>query len=116
MKRELIQVSTSIRIENGPLKKTVIAGDGTVGDDFSPKRYKYDKRDVYGKKIVKGEVFTFLDDYNSWGWFVYKLDTEVVEVRKLFVKRKVELPKEGAGWNLIATFSSKQEALDGISE
>jgi hypothetical protein len=74
MKRELIEIGTTIRIENGPARKDAIATKELLDDTVTKSHYAVGLRDALGKVIVLGESMTYLDYFGDWAWYVYVLE------------------------------------------
>jgi hypothetical protein len=72
-KRELIEITESIRIENGPIMKNAIATEELLSDMNTAGRYHVGVKDSLGNEIVLGKEMYYLDDKGDWGWYVYQL-------------------------------------------
>jgi hypothetical protein len=80
MKRELIKIGITIRVENGPARKTAVATEELLDDAVTASHYKVGEKDAMGKPIVLGAPMTYLDYKGEWVWYVYQLrpdDTHV---------------------------------------
>ena len=51
-KRELIQVGRTVRVENGPARKTAVATKKLLSDAITAPHYQEGAPDAMGKKIV----------------------------------------------------------------
>ena len=76
MKRELIEIGTILRIENGPARKTATATPELLDDKVTASHYKIGSNDAMGSPIILGEKMTYLDYYGLWVWYIYKYDDE----------------------------------------
>jgi hypothetical protein len=74
MKREMIEIGTTIRVENGPARKTAVVTEELLDDAVTARHYKMGEQDALGKKIVLGESMTYLDYFGEWVWYIYRLD------------------------------------------
>ncbi|MBE3063853.1 MAG: hypothetical protein IMZ69_02400 [Spirochaetes bacterium] len=73
MKREMIEIGTTIRVENGPARKTAIATEELLDDAVTVSHYHIGLKDALGKVIVLGEPMTYLDYRGEDVWYVYQL-------------------------------------------
>jgi hypothetical protein len=73
MKRELIEIGTTIRVENGPARKTGIATAELLDDAVTKSHYAVGLKDAMGKVIALGEPMTYLDYFGEWVWYIYQL-------------------------------------------
>jgi hypothetical protein len=94
MKRELIEIGSTIRVENGPARKVAVAteemepdrdDEGRADPNAQSKHavlpdgkklavhYKLSLKDAFGKKIVAGQEFTYLDYFGELVWYIYQL-------------------------------------------
>jgi len=73
MKREMIEIGTTIRVENGPARKTAVATKELLDDAVTASHYKVGERDALGKVIVLGELMTYLDYLGDLVWYIYKI-------------------------------------------
>jgi hypothetical protein len=73
MQRERIEVGTTVRVENGPTRKTTIATEEVLDDKVTAVHYKVGQGDAMGKPIVLGEEMTYLDYRGQWVWYIYQL-------------------------------------------
>jgi hypothetical protein len=91
-KRELIQVGRTVRVENGPARKTAVVTKKLLSDAVTAPHYQEGAPDAMGKKIVLGQVMTYLDYLGPWIWYVYKWD----EAQGRWLGRGFEGAKENA--------------------
>lgn len=96
MKRELIEIGESVRVENGPARKTEIASVALLDDAVTASHYKEGAVDAMGKPIVLGEPMTYLDYRGKWVWYVYQLRDD---------------PAGGQRWMPAGVETSKDRAL-----
>lgn len=97
MKREMIEIGTTIRVENGPARKTAVATKALLDDAVTASHYAVGERDAMGKEIVLGEPMSYLDYFGEWVWYVYQLrpdDTHADGER--WLPAGVETTKEAA--------------------
>jgi len=73
MTRELIQVTPTVRVECGPVRRATIATAEALDDRVTARHYQVGKRDALGKPIAIGEPMTYLDYRGPWGWHVYQM-------------------------------------------
>jgi len=73
MKRELIEFSPTLRIENGPARATGIATEELLDDKVTAGHYQVGEFDAVGKRIQLKKPMTYMDYYGGWVWYVYKL-------------------------------------------
>jgi hypothetical protein len=79
MKREMIEIGTTIRVENGPARKTAIATEELLDDKVTASHYKVGLKDAMGKPIAIGEPMTYLDYKGELVWYVYQLEEIMIE-------------------------------------
>jgi hypothetical protein len=73
MKRELIEIGSTIRVENGPARKTAVATKELLDDKVTAHHYQEGQFDALGKRIKLGEAMTYLDYFGELAWYIYKL-------------------------------------------
>jgi|WetSurMetagenome_2_1015567.scaffolds.fasta_scaffold199714_1 hypothetical protein len=83
MKHELIQMTTTIRVESGPQRVCGIASKELLDNAVTAPHYAEGKRDALGKEIVLGEEMTYLDYYARCVWYVYTLTACPIESKIL---------------------------------
>lgn len=124
MKRELIEIGTTVRVENGPARKTAVATAELLDDAVTashyfarqvrPARYEIDEegnpgalispaetipggKDAMGKEIILGEPMTYLDYRGEWVWYVYQLKPDKTHIDgERWLPAGVETTKERA--------------------
>jgi hypothetical protein len=72
MKRELIEIGSTIRVENGPARKTAVATKELLDDKMTASHYQVGAFDAMGKRIVLGERMTYLDYRGELVWYIYQ--------------------------------------------
>jgi hypothetical protein len=79
-KREpMIEIGTTVRVENGPARKTAVASKALLEDAVTAHHYAVGQKDAMGKVIVLGEPMTYLDYLGTWVWYVYQLEAVPIE-------------------------------------
>ncbi|MBE3088019.1 MAG: hypothetical protein IMZ71_02735 [Chloroflexi bacterium] len=73
MKREMIEIGTTIRVENGPARKTAIATEELLDNKVIASHYQAGLKDALGKVIILGEPMTYLDYRGELVWYIYQL-------------------------------------------
>jgi hypothetical protein len=73
MKRELIEIGSTIRVENGPARKTAVATKELLDDKVTAGHYREGAFDALGKRIKLGQPMTYLDYRGEWVWYIYQL-------------------------------------------
>jgi hypothetical protein len=97
MKRELIEIGSTIRVENGPARKTAVATPELLDDKMTASHYQVGAFDAMGKRIVLGESMTYLDYRGKWVWYIYQLkDDETAPEGKRWMPAGVEETQEAA--------------------
>ena len=97
MKREMIEIGTTIRVENGPARKTAIATKELLDDAVTARHYQVGEHDAMGKTIALGEPMTYLDYKGEWVWYIYQLrDDETAPDGKRWILAAIETTKESA--------------------
>lgn len=97
MKREMIEIGSTIRVENGPARKTAVATRELLDDRMTATHYQEGAVDAMGKRIVLGEPMTYLDYRGEWVWYVYQLkDDETAPEGKRWMPAGVEKTQEAA--------------------
>jgi hypothetical protein len=76
MKREMIEIGSTIRVENGPARKMAIATKELLDDKVTAGHYQEGKYDALGERIWLGKAMTYLDYYGPWVWYIYKRGPE----------------------------------------
>ena len=79
MTRELIQVTPTVRVECGPVRRATIATAEVLDDRVTARHYQVGRRDALGKIIVLGEPMTYLDYRGPWGWHVYQVQPVMLD-------------------------------------
>ena len=97
MKREMIEIGSAIRVENGPARKVAVATEELLDDKVTASHYQVGAFDAMGKRIVLGEPMTYLDYFGEWVWYVYQLkDDETAPDGVRWMPACVETTKERA--------------------
>jgi hypothetical protein len=97
MKRELIEIGETIRVENGPARQTAVATEELLDDTVTASHYHVGMRDAMGKVIALGEPMTYLDYHGEWIWYIYQLqDDETAPDGKRWMAAGAETTKERA--------------------
>jgi hypothetical protein len=91
-RRELIEIGKTVRVENGPARKTAVATAKLLSDAVTAPHYKEGAPDSMGRMIRLGDHMNFLDYYGEWVWYVYKWS----EAEKKWIGRGFEGTKEAA--------------------
>jgi len=73
MKREMIEIGSAIRVENGPARKVAVATAELMDDKVTASHYQVGAFDAMGKRIVLGESMTYLDYRGELVWYIYQL-------------------------------------------
>lgn len=74
--RELIEISDTVRVESGPVRRRAIASHDTLSDGVTARHYKAGRFDAEGKVILLGQEMTYLDYRGDWAYHIYqKRDT-----------------------------------------
>ena len=73
MKREMIEIGSTIRVENGPARKVAVATAELMDDKVTASHYQVGAFDAMGKRIVLGESMTYLDYRGELVWYIYQL-------------------------------------------
>lgn len=79
MKRELIQVTPTVRVECGPVRRATIATEEVLDDRMTARHYQEARPDAMGKPIEIGEPMTYLDYRGPWGWHVYQVQPVMLD-------------------------------------
>jgi hypothetical protein len=96
--KEMIEIGTTIRVENGPARKTTIATKELLDDVVTKSHYAVGLKDAMGKVIVIGEPMTYLDYFGEWVWYIYQL-------------REDETHSDGVRWLPAGIETTKERAL-----
>jgi hypothetical protein len=97
MKREMIEIGETLRVENGPARKTAVATAELLDDAVTASHYQIGERDAVGRPIVIGEPMTYLDYRGEWVWYIYQLrDDETAPDGTRWLPAGVETTKERA--------------------
>jgi hypothetical protein len=73
MKREMIEIGSTIRVENGPAQKVAVATKELLDNAVTASHYQVGAFDSMGKRIVLGESMTYLDYLAEDVWYIYQL-------------------------------------------
>jgi hypothetical protein len=76
MQRELIEIGTMVRVENGPARKTAVANEALLDDRMTATHYQVGRPDAMGKIIELGKEITYLDYRGEWVWYIYQRDEQ----------------------------------------
>ena len=79
MKRELIEIGITIRVENGPARKTGVATEELLDNKNTAEHYQEGAKDAMGKQIVLGEEMTYLHFRGDLVWYVYQLEETPID-------------------------------------
>jgi len=97
MKREFIEIGSTIRVENGPARKTATATKELLDNRVTAEHYQVGAFDAMGKRIVLGESMIYLDYYGEWVWYIYQLkDDATAPEGKRWMPAGIETTKERA--------------------
>jgi hypothetical protein len=92
MKRELIEIGSTIRVENGPARKVAIATEELLNNERTARHYHVGAFDAMGERIVLNKPMTYLDYKGEWVWYVYQYD----KIEERWLPVGVEKSKEAA--------------------
>jgi hypothetical protein len=107
MKREMIEIGTTIRVENGPARKTAVATEELLDDAVTASHYQVGSLDAMGKKIVLGKPMTYLDYLAEDVWYIYQLGQMGIDAEGRPLKpEKAEDQCSKAAW--------KAKAAEGV--
>lgn len=67
-----IQLSNTIRIEKGPVRKFGKATPELLDNKVTASHYFVGGKDAYGEDIVFGQRFCYLDWKGDWVWYIYR--------------------------------------------
>lgn len=73
-RREMHEIGTTIRVEDGPARRTAVATKELLDDAVTANHYQVGEKDAMGKVIALGEPMTYLDYRGEWVWYIYKFD------------------------------------------
>lgn len=107
MKREMIEIGSTIRVENGPARKVAVATRELLDDAVTARHYQEGALDAMGKRIVLGEPMTYLDYLGELVWYIYQLGRMGLDAEGRPLKPdKVEDLQSKAAW--------KAKAAEGV--
>jgi hypothetical protein len=107
MKSEMIEIGSTIRVENGPARKTAIATKELLDDKVTASHYQVGAFDAMGNRIVLGEPMTYLDYRGELVWYIYQLGQMGIDAEGRPLKPdKVEDLQSKAAW--------KAKAAEGV--
>jgi hypothetical protein len=96
-KREFIEIGETVRVENGPARKTAVATEELLDDAVTASHYAVGEWDAMGKPIVLGEPMTYLDYRGEWVWYVYQLRPDETHIDgERWLPAGIETTKEAA--------------------
>lgn len=98
MQRELIEIGSTIRVENGPVRRTAEATEELLDNTRTATHYQVEEKDALGKSIVLGEDMTYLDYKGEWVWYVYHLEDD-------------ETAPDGKRWMTVSVEDTKEDAM-----
>jgi hypothetical protein len=110
MKSEMIEIGSTIRVENGPARKTGIATRELLDDKVTASHYQVGAFDAMGKRIVLGEPMTYLDYLVEAVWYLYQLGQMGIDAEGRPLKPdKVEDLQSKAAWKAKAVGAARTE-------
>jgi len=110
MKRELIEIGSTIRVENGPSRRKAIATRELLDDKVTASHYQAGAFDAMGKRIVLGEPMTYLDYLNDLVWYIYQLGQMGIDAEGRPLKPdKVKDLQSKAAWKAKALGAARTE-------
>jgi hypothetical protein len=74
--REMIQVSDTVRVENGPALREAIATPELLDNSITKAHYQVGAQDAMGKVIALGETMQYLDYFAPFVWYIYQHNGE----------------------------------------
>lgn len=111
---QIIEIGKTIRIEDGPPRKTAIATAEILDNKITAKHYQKGRIDAMGKPILLGEEMTFLDYYGEHVFYVYSLEDVGIDKNGVVIlpgdKTEREPVKTEERWLPVGVGETEKEA------
>lgn len=111
---KIIEIAKTIRIEDGPPRKTAIATAELLDDKITKHHYQKGKFDAMGKPIVLGKKMTYLDYYGEHVFYVYHLAEVGIDKKGVVIlpgdKTEREPVKTEERWLPVGVADTEKEA------
>ena len=110
MKREMIEIGSTIRVENGPVQKVAVATKELLDNAVTASHYQVGAFDSMGKRIVLGQPMTYLDYLAEDVWYIYQLGQMGIDADGRPLKpEKSEDQCSKAAWKAVAAEGVRTE-------